>query len=287
MAELDDDIPTAKSVSDFIRIIKDLSPTSDSFFTYRGQRNVAWDTNPGILRPDRENLLRHERDAVRELVAVHPQEFRDDQSMFDRLVRMQHFNLPTRLLDVTTNPLVALYFAAGALNERLEDPADGAVSYISVPKLRRKYFDSDTISCVANAANLSDYEKEEIRSSHGMLQSKFNQLDSVQRLLQFVRVEKPYFLPAINGEELRRVWYVVPKLNNRRIIAQSGAFLIFGIDIIRVMKFEESIHGRLIIVPHNAKALIREELDTLGINQRSLFPEIDRAAEYIVAKFSG
>ncbi|MBW4236742.1 FRG domain-containing protein [Enterobacter roggenkampii] len=42
--------------------------------------------------------------AVRDIVSLHPNEFSSDKTMFDRLVRMQHFGLPTRLLDVTSNP---------------------------------------------------------------------------------------------------------------------------------------------------------------------------------------
>lgn len=41
-----------------------------------------------------------------------PAEFDYRMSTFDMLVKMQHYELPTRLLDITENPLVALYFAS-------------------------------------------------------------------------------------------------------------------------------------------------------------------------------
>ena len=55
--------------------------------------------------------LSHERDMYNEIRIECPQEFSHCKSHLDFLVHMQHYGLPTRLLDVTRNPLVALYFA--------------------------------------------------------------------------------------------------------------------------------------------------------------------------------
>jgi hypothetical protein len=283
-------VPATKritSVSEYIKAIRALGSPPNGFFTYRGVRKASWPEKPGIFRADRKNLLAHERDAIRELQSVHPQEFLGDHTMFDRLVRMQHFHLPTRLLDVTGNPLVALYFATEVADKRLERPSDGRVTYFKIPNSRRKYFDSDTVSCVANFANLSSAEKDEIYKNRKLVSLAFNRLPAVDRLTQFIRTEKPYFRAAINPDELDRAWYVVPKLSNRRIIAQRGAFIIFGFQPRAAPSAHpDTINIRDIRIDKKAKASIRAELDVLGINQSALFPEIDHAAGYIVARYS-
>jgi hypothetical protein len=185
---------TVGSVVDLIKAIQRLPPVKDGFYTFRGERDFNWATAPGILRKDRGGLLANERHIVRELLSVHPQEFASDSTMFDRLVRMQHYNLPTRLMDVTANPHVALYFASD-----LPDNVDGKVSYIRIPDRRRKYFDSDTVSCVANLANLAPEEKSQIlrniRNSYDVdvEEDTFHDLLAVDRLYQFIKAEKPYF----------------------------------------------------------------------------------------------
>lgn len=64
---------------------------------------------PSIFRD--ENLIKNEHELFYELVSNCPDNFVNCKNTFEHLVLMQHYEFPTRLLDVTENPLVALYFA--------------------------------------------------------------------------------------------------------------------------------------------------------------------------------
>jgi hypothetical protein len=247
---------------------------------FRGHANSNWKTAPKIFRGD-VGIYKFEQEAVRDLVSVHPQEFESDHTMFDRLVRMQHFGLPTRLLDVSLNPLVALWFAA----QDLEDngiPVDGKVQAYFIPKQRQKYYDSDVVSCMANMANLKPDDKNEINKSLHLKTAQFNKLKAVDQLCYHIGMEKSHFRKIIKPADLSRPVYVKPKMSNRRIIAQSGAFLIFGK---KVTSFSDSeLRLRSVVIPAAAKPGIRKDLEKFGIDASSLFPEIDKASDAIVRR---
>jgi hypothetical protein len=136
------------SVSEFVDKVMTWTREGATPVAFRGQSFKDWPTLPKIFHPE-VALYDYEKNAVRDLIAVHPQEFVNDVTMFDRLVRMQHFDLPTHLLDVTTNPLVALYFATTELTDA-GDLLDGKVQALFLPQNRQRYYDSDRVSCMAN-----------------------------------------------------------------------------------------------------------------------------------------
>lgn len=102
------------SVVDFIKALKKdiddpLSENRGTEVFYRGHADESWDLKPSIFRSDEG--IKNEHLLFRDMVAHVPRDFSECKSALDYLVQMQHYELPTRLLDVTTNPLVALYFA--------------------------------------------------------------------------------------------------------------------------------------------------------------------------------
>lgn len=93
----------------------------------------------------------------KELLIAHYDEFQADRYCFDRLVRMQHYGLPTRLLDISGNPLVALFFACFGGPEFEDDEGEVIIFHVSSDVL--KYYDSDTVSCISNLSNLTFSQK--------------------------------------------------------------------------------------------------------------------------------
>ena len=271
------------SVAGFVKIVFGDAPNSDQVTFYRGHASAReFKLLPSLLRPKKEG--RHEtyvddEDQIyREIIVANPQDFTDDTSTLERLVRMQHHGLPTRLLDITSNPLMALYFACSGCPDK-----PGQVITFKVPKTEIKFFDSDAVSCVANLAQLSKPHKDALDVS--LAREEFNQSEPAQRLLHFIKHEKPYFQDVIVPADLNKVFCVRSKLSNPRILVQSGAFFLFGIG----SKIDESAGTISVLrtdIQTKAKQRILSELDRLNINDRTVFPFIENSARYIRNKFA-
>lgn len=133
-------------------------------------------------------------------------------------------------------------------------------------------------------------------------QSYINNLNEknpyLKKLLHYIREDKSYFKPIINPNDIGKILAVKPKLDNPRIVRQQGAFLIFGAESSFVynstkpmpeIKKEWIIKGNnnnKIIIKSSKKESILKELDKLGINKSTLFPEIDKVADYIKEKYT-
>ncbi len=277
----------AESVTEFLEHVFEFKNINEGTRCYRGEGDSSWRLMPSIMRGVRSGA---ENQILSELLLEAPNEFDSDKSMFDKLVRAQHYGLPTRLLDVSLNPLVGLYFACYETDQREND---GTVRVFDFNPKRVKYADSDAISLICNLARLSDSEREEIsseRDKHPIktanAKNSFRKIKAIERLMQFVRVGKPYFLNTIEPYDLFRYYFVFPTKNNKRVIAQSGAFIAAGLLTYRSPSSSNAMEIKNIIIPNYSKEKIIRELDLININSRTLFPEIEFASKYIKQKWS-
>lgn len=80
---------------------------------YRGHSDAEYKFIPTVYRKNSagESFRAVEHHLFEDMLRRDHTTFANDKTMFEKLVRMQHYGLPTRLLDLTHSPLIALYFA--------------------------------------------------------------------------------------------------------------------------------------------------------------------------------
>ena len=103
-------ISSLKSFVDYIMKLREDSLSqelSSHQWFFRGQENSGWSIYPNVFRNDG---LAKENHIIQGALRQNPFEFQSKND-FEILTKLQHYGLGTRLVDVTLNPLVALYFA--------------------------------------------------------------------------------------------------------------------------------------------------------------------------------
>ncbi len=275
------DLNFFSSISSVSQFVASFSSRDSNLF-FRGHADPNYTLRPSIMRSIK--LQKNESKLYNNLLIECPDDFEKCHTHLEKLVKMQHYGLPTRLLDITRNLLVALYFACESHPDSF-----GELILISAKPQEIKYPQSDTVSILASLPAFS-YEKQQeflrLAEDPNLSNEGFN--NNVGRLIHEVRLEKPAFQSEINKQDLLTSYIVYALKNNNRIIKQDGAFILCGLsnDTGALESFRYKEKQKKVIILIDKKKKILEELKTFSINRASLFPEIECVAEYLKGLYS-
>lgn len=225
-------------------------------FAFRGLASVDHQLSNSLLRlaAGRASLSRLEQSLLRNFRKyAHAQSTPRVESIWHWLALGQHHGLPTRLIDWTYSPFVALHFATEHPDEYGVDGVVHCVNFVQANTLLPKRL--KTI-----------LEEEQSDTFTVDMLDTFRSLKALDRLAR-----EPFVL------------FIEPPSLDTRILNQFALFSLMPDASAHMNEWLEA-HPHLyrrIVIPASLKWEIRDKLDQANINERTLFPGLDGLSRWL------
>jgi len=223
-------------------------------FAYRGQTLPSEDLSsrllrlaagrPGVERLELHLLRNFRKYAYRQVVA---------ESIWYWLALGQHRGLPTRLLDWTYSPFVALHFATSNLAHMNEDGVVWTINFVE-------------------ANRFVPGRLKRLMRTEGSDTATVDMLGAFRSLRDFDRLSRSPF-----------VVFLEPPSVDTRIVNQLALFSLMS-STSATLDDWLAVHpalARRIIIPASLKWEVRDKLDQANVNERVLFPGLDGLSRWL------
>ena len=279
-----------KQISEYIRSVlclktkdsNDPDPSLDhEELIFRGLSSGSYPLRPSIDRHPSTHWYNSLLYAERDLISGAQQKisgFFDNTTLpVAKLSKLQHFGIPTRMMDVTSNPLVALYFACRETSSKKSNDGEVAVfSKRAFPALN-PYVNviADTYRLIGNVNTSIDtfYYKAMKQDYCISLQYPDWEKDIANRVESFrQQVSQLYLVESYELSTRQKNQQGKYILFPNKVVRDGRKEWLVSDDLMSIDKNDKSIIKRYII-PADRKKGIMDDLNKLGINEEHLFAD--------------
>jgi hypothetical protein len=229
-----------------------------SDFAYRGRNDVDEDLGTSLLRlgGDVRSVERH---LLRNFRKYAPHEAVPFDSLWNWLALAQHHWLPTRLLDWTYSPYVALHFSTSRLEDYDRDGIVWLLDYVRAQQEAPERFRE-----VLREHDMNVFTAE-------LLEEAADALEELERV-----AADDYLL------------FLEPPSLNERIVNQYALFALMSRPEARLDDWLESRPelARRLVIPAELKWEVRDKLDQANITERVLFPGLDGLSRWLARYYA-
>lgn len=251
-----------KDLVEYLQAVKKLSNTSGATW-FRGQSKRSYQLEPGLYRHPTIRGSTNTHSKAAELESKLMERFKNHsvpyvghkfvhEDEWAQLFFMQHYRVPTRLLDWSYSPLIALHFALSGADVKSANQSDAC----AVWTLHPDSWNGAALSHQSAPSKIFGTDSDEIKPYKAGAAFKLQMADAI----------------AIEGIH-----------NSPRIVAQQGAFTIFGPTTTPMEKqfggaaYPYSSLGVITIKSTDVQSMNKELIDA-GILETTIYPDLEGLA---------